>query len=150
MNLDFENARIAIEEALPYVRKLGVKLRTFLPFQVELLLPFDPSNTNHLGTAHAGALYTFAETVGGAFLLSTGIVEGILAVKRGSIEYLKPVTADLLGRAAVGEREVRAWHEQYRKEGRVEMPLTLELILLPDTLAARAEILYIMKAPRGV
>jgi thioesterase domain-containing protein len=146
--LDFENARLAIESALPYVRKLGVQLVRFEPFKVELLLPFDLSNTNHLGTLHAGALYTFAETVGGAFLLSTGIVEGILAVRRGSIEYLKPVMEDLYGRAVAGEEEVKGWLERYRKEGRVEMPLVIELNLPSSVTAVRAEILYVMKEPR--
>lgn len=148
--LSFENARLAIEEALPYVRKLGVKLQRFDPFAVELLLPFDIGNTNHLGTAHAGALYTFAETVGGAFLLSTGIVEGILAVRQGAIEYLKPVSSDLIGKAAATREEVLRWYETYKNTGRVDMPLKIELVLLPSlATAARAEILYVMKAPRN-
>jgi thioesterase domain-containing protein len=146
--MDFETARLTIESALPYVKKLGVKLLRFEPYRVELILPFDLSNTNHLGALHAGALYTFAETVGGAFLLSTGIVEGVLVVRRGAIEYFKPVTGDLLGRAVAEEKEVKGWLDRFHHDQRVEMPLKIELLIPPSTPAALAEILYYMKAPR--
>jgi uncharacterized protein (TIGR00369 family) len=144
--IPLETLREVVENTLPYVRKLGVKLLKAEPGYAELLLPFDMTNTNHIQTLHAGAIYTFAETVGGVALLTTGFLDGTLVVKKGEIHYLKGVREDLYGYGKVTEEKLGEWKAIYEREKKVEMPIEVKMSSSGGTEMARATLYYYMKA----
>ena len=79
--------------ALPLVKALDCHIEEGRPGYVKLSMSRSPVIVNHFGAFHAGALYTFAETVGGAIVsASIDLSTNTLINKRGEIKYRKPVT----------------------------------------------------------
>jgi len=55
---------------VPFVRTLGLEIGEVGAATATATLPDRPELHNHLGTAHAGAVYTLAESASGAVVLS--------------------------------------------------------------------------------
>ena len=81
---------------------------------------------NHFGAFHAGALYSFAETVGGAVILSTfDLTKNTLINKRGEIKYRKTVTQKAVSEASFAREEVERIEAEVAEKGKTEFPYTV-------------------------
>ncbi|WP_395403041.1 PaaI family thioesterase [Pseudoduganella sp. UC29_106] len=58
----YELIKKQMSETLPFVRLLGISIDSIGPGTAEVSMPDDAKLHNHLGTPHAGALFTLAET----------------------------------------------------------------------------------------
>ena len=100
MALDLDTVRASMPTTVPFVGTLGIEYLELSTQHAVCRLPDDPRFHNHIGGAHAGAMFTLAETASGALVLSNyGEMLGEvtpLAVE-ATIRYLKvargPVTA---------------------------------------------------------
>lgn len=90
MMLDTIKARLA--DAAPFVRHVGVHIHSLLPGQARAGLEDAPHLKNHLGTAHAAALYMLCETASGA-AMAGAFAPRILSirpvVRSAEIRYVK-------------------------------------------------------------
>lgn len=93
-----------------------------------LALPDEAQLKNHLGTAHAGALYTLGEAASGAAVLRAmpELAGMLLVAKTASIEYKKPakgrVTA--LGTVRDDATSIRA---RLSEDGKATIPVDVVL-----------------------
>jgi uncharacterized protein (TIGR00369 family) len=63
---DFDAIAQGMTQAVPFAGHLGVEITQVAPGEATVVLPERAELTNHVGSQHAGALFTVAETASGA------------------------------------------------------------------------------------
>jgi uncharacterized protein (TIGR00369 family) len=63
---DFDAIAAGMTQAVPFAGFLGLEIEQIAPGEAVVSLPERPELTNHVGSQHAGALFTVAETASGA------------------------------------------------------------------------------------
>jgi acyl-coenzyme A thioesterase PaaI-like protein len=63
---DFDAIAKGMTQAVPFAGHLGLEITSVAPGKATVRLPERPELTNHVGSQHAGALFTVAETASGA------------------------------------------------------------------------------------
>jgi acyl-coenzyme A thioesterase PaaI-like protein len=136
--LDFEAVASGLNEAIPFNRFLGLVVEEVAPGRGVVTLPDDPSLHNHVGSQHAGALFSAGEAAsGGAFLGAFAEHLGSLTplAKSASIEYRKIARGPI---TAVGSLsgDVDALLASIESDGRVEFPVDVEMSDAEGTVVA--------------
>lgn len=67
----FEPIRTYLMQALPFVRHVGIELEHVGLGTARATLAHSEQTSNHIGTQHAGAMFTLAETASGGAMAST-------------------------------------------------------------------------------
>jgi len=113
-------------EKLPLVEAIGCHIADASPGHVKASMQKSRIVTNHFGSFHAGALYTFAETVGGALFTSViDMDENTLIARRGEIRYLKMVTGEAFSVADISAEEIERIKRAVREKGRADFSYTV-------------------------
>ena len=95
---------------------------------------------NHLGSIHAGALYTLAESQSGLCLQRLfPALEGVVVplLRDGSMKYRKPVTDAVYAIADVSDEALERFEEMFARKGRGS--ITVTVVLKDDSDAVCAE-----------
>ena len=105
---------------VPFVDTVGLVITEVGPGTATATLASRRAVHNHIGTVHAGALYTVGESATGAVVLGLfgDLLPGLfIALKSASVAHLKARPGDLVASARlVGDpRELRAAYEQSGK-----------------------------------
>lgn len=125
----FEAIAQGMTQAVPFAGHLGLEITQVAVGEATVVLPDRPELVNHVGSQHAGALFTLAETASGAafvgaFAERMGDVTPL--AKSAEISYEKiakgPITAQ--GKLGVPRDEALATLDS---EGRVEFPCEVEM-----------------------
>ena len=117
----------AIEGAIPFVERTGIRVLELEPGYVKLELPFEP-NVNHVGTVYAGALFTLAELPGGALFLSTFDSRKFFPIVRDlQIRFLKPATTDVTVEVRMSEEEAEEIAARAEADGKADYEWQCEL-----------------------
>lgn len=76
-----------LAKSIPFCAHIGMQ-----PGAEGVALPDTPELKNHVGTMHAGALYTLGETASGAAVMAElpELFGGLVVVKTASVAYLNP------------------------------------------------------------
>ena len=145
-NLDLERLRSMIEGGIPYLKNMGIKVLNLKPFKVKLQLPHNPQNLNYIGTCHAGAIFTFGETCGGALIgASFDLSKYFLVVKSAYVEYLKPIKDLISCETGISEQEHKRVVEEIERKGKSLLTISLSLLNEGGEDAARLELTYVLK-----
>jgi acyl-coenzyme A thioesterase PaaI-like protein len=127
--LDFEAVAAGLNQAIPFNRHLGLVVEEVARGRGVVTLPDGEHMHNHVGSQHAGGLFSAGEAAsGGAFLGAFAEHLGSLTplAKSASIDYRKlargPITA--VGTLSGDADELLAAIEA---DGRVEFPIEVEL-----------------------
>jgi acyl-coenzyme A thioesterase PaaI-like protein len=127
--LDYEAIAAGLNQAIPFNRHLDLEVVEVGPGRGVVKLPDSAQLHNHVGSQHAGALFSAGEAAsGGAFLGSFAEHLGSLTplAKSASIDYRKiargPVTAT--GKL---DADVDALLASIDSDGRVEFPIEVEM-----------------------
>ena len=129
MALDLDAVRVGLPASVPMVATLELEFVELDHARAVLRLPDNPPFRNHLGSPHAGAMFTLAESASGALVLANygDLLADVtpLAVE-ATIRYLKvargPVTA-----TATMASHVDAVLTTLRAGGRPEFHVDVEL-----------------------
>jgi len=81
-----------MRDAVPFARHVGIELVEIAPGKGIATLGESSTSVNHIGSQHAGALFTLGETASGAAMAGTfaGLMPNIRPVaSHASIEYRK-------------------------------------------------------------
>ena len=113
---------------LPFNRLIGLA-RCASPDQGQFMLPDSADYTNHLGTVHAGALFTLAESACGECLLARfkDLVEHerLIPVVRGAtVKYRKPGTGAVTASAQIADHVVGETRASLARKGRALIPVS--------------------------
>ncbi|MBK7972437.1 MAG: PaaI family thioesterase [Deltaproteobacteria bacterium] len=127
--VNLESTRIMVEEFIPFVRKVGVVLEEAGPRHVKLRYPAQDANLNHVGMQHAGALFTFGETCGGAAILTSFELNDVILVAKGArIDYRKPVYDDIWCTIDVEPETVERVERDLAANDKALYPLAMEVV----------------------
>jgi acyl-coenzyme A thioesterase PaaI-like protein len=127
--VDYEAVAAGLNEAIPFNRHLGLVVEEVAPGRGVVTLPDGDHLHNHVGSQHAGGLFSAGEAAsGGAFLGAFAEHLGGLTplAKSASIDYRKiargPVTA-----TGTLDADVDALLASIESDGRVEFPIGVEM-----------------------
>ena len=139
---DFDLIAKGMTQAVPFAGHLNLEVTEMSAGEATAVLPDLPELKNHVGSQHAGALFTVAETASGAafvgaFLERMGDV--VPLARSAEISYEKiangPITAK--ARLAIPAADALATLDA---DGKVEFPCEIELSDADGTLVAAANV----------
>ena len=127
--MDLEPVRAGYEQAIPFAVHLGLKVTELEAGRAVVVLPDDQELRNHVGSQHAGALFTAGEAAsGGAFVGAFAERMGDITplAESGQIAYKKiargPITA-----TGTFSSDVDELFAELDEDGRVRFPVDVSL-----------------------
>ena len=137
--MDYESLRAGLAQAIPYNNHLKLELAGIGEGNGSVRLPDDDELKNHVGSQHAGGLFSAGEFASGAaFVGAFAERMGDLTplAKSASIDYLKLAKGPITASGRLGE-DRSALLERLDADGRVEFPIDVELTDEDGTTVAR-------------
>jgi len=126
---DFNLIAKGMTQAVPFAGHLKVEITEITAGEATVVLPDLPELKNHVGSQHAGALFTAAETASGAafvgaFAERMGDVTPL--ARSAEIAYEKIANGEITAKATLGVDAAEAL-ATLDAEGKVEFPCEVEL-----------------------
>ena len=112
---------------IPYTRELGFTIERAEAGVVHMTLPDARATRNLAGTVHAGALYTFGETVAGVAAGLETLDKAFPFARRVEIRYRRPARGAVHGKARVEPRDIERVLRELARERRSELSVRVEL-----------------------
>ncbi|MCC7704232.1 putative thioesterase (yiiD_Cterm) [Janthinobacterium sp. HH107] len=146
----YDRIKQQMMDTLPFVRLLGISIDEIGAGTAKVSLPDDPKLHNHLGTQHAGALFTLAETASGA-AMAGGFAELILGLrpvaKESRIAYQKVARGATRAEGRV-PGDLAALKAQLAQDGKVAFPVAVDIFDAEGTLAAQVTVDWYLSQKR--
>ena len=141
-NVDFDAIAKGMSIAVPFAGFLGLEITEVGPGEATVVLPRREELKNHVGSQHAGALFTAAETASGAafvgaFAVRMGDVTPL--AKSAEIDFLKIANGAITAKGTLGIDAAKAI-ATLDEEGKVEFPCHVELTDKDGQLVATASV----------
>jgi thioesterase domain-containing protein len=113
-----------LNKAIPLTQAMGIIVERYTKQELTIIAPL-ANNFNHLGTAFGGSLYIAAvlSSWGLLFLrLREAGVKGSIVIRKGSVEYFRPVTSDIIATGTMpSEEEFSEFLERFEKKGSAKL-----------------------------
>jgi len=146
----YDRIKQQMMDTLPFVRLLGISIDDIGAGTSKVSMPEDPKLNNHLGTQHAGALFTLAETASGA-AMAGGFAELILGLrpvaKESRIAYQKLARGATRAEGRV-PGDLAALKAQLAQDGKVTFPVAVDIFDAEGTLAAQVTVDWYLSQKR--
>jgi uncharacterized protein (TIGR00369 family) len=139
---DFDLIAKGMSQAVPFVGHLGIEVESLDEGQAVAVLPERDDLKNHVGSQHAGALFTVAETASGAaFVGAFAERMGDLTplARSAEISYEKIAHGRITATAKLGIPPAEAL-ETLDADGKVEFPCEVELTDAEGSVVAAANV----------
>ena len=127
--MDYEAVLAGLQAAIPYNNHLGLEYLEVADGRGIVRLPDADHLTNHVGSQHAGALFSAGEAAsGGAFVGAFAAhMAGITPLARSAeISYLKLAKGEITATGTLSEQS-ESLLERLESDGRVEFPVTVRM-----------------------
>jgi len=130
---------------IPFVEYLGIK-----PEEDGLVLEPKKELENHIGTIHASAQFTLAETASGIFLQKAFPHIGeVLPLLRGStVKYKSPATTKLIAHATIIQEDKDKFIEQFNKRGKGSIRVMVNVLDTHSVITMRGEFNWFIQQVR--
>ena len=141
--------RTMLTQMVPFIRTVGISIDAIGRGTASATLPARPEINNHLGTAHAGAVYTLGESASGGAVLSIfgDLLPGLfVALKSSQVKHSKAVAGDVLATASIAE-DTDALRKTYEETGKVDFDVHVALTV-NDEPTAEVTYTWAVRAPR--
>jgi uncharacterized protein (TIGR00369 family) len=128
-NVDFDAIAKGLSMAVPFAAYLGLEITEVSAGEATVVLPRKAEHNNHVGSQHAGALFTVAETASGAAFVGAFAVrmgDVVPLAKSAEIDYEKVAHGAITAKATLGMDAAKAL-ATLDAEGKVEFPCEVEL-----------------------
>ncbi len=125
--MDASAVRNLVEELIPFVKKVGVRVEEATPTKVRLKLPHDPSNLNPMGILHAGATFTLAETCAAAICVTAFGGRAMFIGKAVEIKFKRPGKGDVLATAQLTPADAQRILDGVQRDGKLDAPIAVEV-----------------------
>ena len=115
-------------EEVPFNRFLGIQSSAREGYMLELA--DNDKLLNHLGTLHAGALFSLAEATSGEFLLrqfQSTELDVIPVVRKADIKYSRPAESVVYSTADFAENSVDEVYAGLRERGKVIIEVKVKM-----------------------
>lgn len=147
---DFDLIAKGMSQAVPFVGYLNLEITEISEGEATVVMPERPELLNHVGSQHAGALFTAAETASGAaFVGAFAERMGDLTplARSAEISYDKVAEGPITAKAKLGITPAEA-HETLDADGKVEFPCEVELTNAGGDLVAAANVRWHVRLKR--
>ena len=127
--MDYEAVLAGLQAAIPYNNHLGLEYLEVADGRGIVRLPDADHLTNHVGSQHAGALFSAGEAAsGGAFVGAFAThMAGITPLARSAeISYLKLAKGEITATGTLSE-QAESLLERLESDGRVEFPVAVQM-----------------------
>ena len=127
--MDYDAIRDGLAAAIPYNSRLGLEVVEVGPGRGVVRLPDDERLRNHVGTQHAGGLFSAAEAASGAAFVGAfaeRLGEITPLARAASIEYVALARGPITATATLDE-EPADLLARLDDAGRVQFPVRVEL-----------------------
>ncbi len=142
--------RRQLEALVPFIRTLGISVDRIAPGEAAASLASRPEIHNHLGTLHAGAVYTLAETASGGVVLSIFgdlMARGLfVALKEARVVHHRAAPGDATAEAR-GARPAGEVRAAYERDGRVDFDVEVA-VRIGEVHHATVTLTWAVRAPR--
>jgi uncharacterized protein (TIGR00369 family) len=146
----YDRIKQQMMETLPFTQLLGIRIDDIGNGTSRVSMPADPKLNNHLGTPHAGALFTLAETASGAAMAGgfADLIMGLRPVaKESRIQYQKVAKGATRASGRV-PGDIDALKATLKAEGKVAFPVEVDIIDAEGTLAAKVQVDWYLSEKR--
>jgi len=133
-------------EQIPYTLEMGITIERAASGEVEMTLPDAPANQNMVGIVHAGALYTFGETVAGIAAGSDLLDKAFPLARKAEIRYLRPASGAIRGLAKVSAIDSERVVAELARDGRSELDVAVILSDAEGKTVAEMDVDYAFRA----
>lgn len=117
-----------LHKNIPITHKMGVEVVELNPSRVRILARLEP-NLNPHGTAFGGSINTVMLICGWSTVFINVIdfdVNSHIVIRKNSIEYLSPITSDIIAECSIENQEnLKKLVAGYKKFGRAKIDLTV-------------------------
>ncbi len=142
--MDYEMLRVALGNAVPMVKYLGLEIVEVGPGRGVVRLPDKPELLNHVKSQHAAGLFAAAETASGAAM--TGALADKMAgmtplAKSAEIAYKRLAKGPVLATATLSE-DAAAIGGRLEADGKAEFEANVEMTDEAGTLVATMTVLW--------
>jgi acyl-coenzyme A thioesterase PaaI-like protein len=138
MPVDYATIAAGLNQAIPFNRYLGLQTVTVAADHGVVTLPSVEHLNNHVGSQHAGALFSAGEAASGAaFVGAFAEMLGDLTplAESAEIAYRKIARGEITATARFGA-DMDALRAELEREGRVRFPIGVELTNAEGTVVA--------------
>ncbi|MBI2062072.1 MAG: YiiD C-terminal domain-containing protein [Nitrospirae bacterium] len=143
MAVDLEALQAMLEQAVPYIRRLNLKIKSLGDGKVTSEMAFSENVSNHVATVHAGAIFTAGETTGAALVSSVLDMGKLVIVVRGAkVNYRKPFRERLVCTGTIEPLAVETAMAAVERDGKYNFPVKLQMTNEKGELAAELEFEY--------
>lgn len=146
----YDRIKQQMMETLPFTQLLGIRIDEIGPGTAKVSMPADQKLNNHLGTPHAGALFTLAETASGA-AMAGGFADLILGLrpvaKESRIQYQKVAKGATRAEGRV-PGDIAALKATLKADGKVAFPVEVDVFDEAGTLAAQVQVDWYLSEKR--
>ncbi|NTU93220.1 MAG: DUF4442 domain-containing protein, partial [Chlorobiaceae bacterium] len=115
-----------LSQAIPLTQAMGIIVERYTGRELTIVAPL-ANNFNHLGTAFGGSLYIAAVLSSWGLLylrLREAGVKGNIVIRKGSVEYLRPVTGDIVATGTMPpDEEFDEFLETFSRTGKAKMTI---------------------------
>ena len=142
MDVDFDLIAKSMGTAVPFIGHLGIEVTAMSEGEATALLPDRPELHNHVGSQHAGGLFSVAETASGAaFVGAFAARMGDLTplARSAQISYLKVARGPVEAKARLGVSPGDAL-ATLDADGRVDFSVEVEMTDPEGTVVATATV----------
>ncbi len=126
---DFDAIAQGMTQAVPFADHLGLEISSVGEGEAVVVLPDRSELTNHVGSQHAGALFTVAETASGAAFVGAfaeRLGEVTPLARNAEISYTKIAKGPIEARATLGVSKAEAL-AALDADGKVVFPCEIAL-----------------------
>lgn len=145
----FEFIREMLGSIVPFATHVGVGIDRVGEGTAVATLPDAAELKNHVGTQHAGALFTAAEAASGAAMagaLSPHVADAVSVVKRSSSRFKAPARGPITA-TAVGTRDAGELRSEYETTGRTAFTMQVTLTDEAGGEVAAMDFEWVVRAP---
>lgn len=134
---------------IPFIGTVGIRIDHVGRGEATATLPARHEVNNHMGTAHAGAVYTLGESASGGVVLSLFgdlLPDLFVALKAATVAHHKAAPGDVVATARL-EGDAREIRGAYQATGKVDFDVLVEMAVgeLP---VATMTYTWAIRAPR--
>jgi acyl-coenzyme A thioesterase PaaI-like protein len=140
--MDYEAVRAGLEQAIPYNNHLGLEVVEVAEGSGMVRLPAADSLLNHVGSQHAGALFSAGEAASGAAFVGAFAEQmgGITPLARSAqIDYLKLAKGPITATGTLSE-DKSSLLARLESDGKVEFQVDVDLTNEEGTSVARMSV----------
>ncbi|MFT5583058.1 MAG: acyl-coenzyme A thioesterase PaaI-like protein [Cognaticolwellia sp.] len=142
--------RPMLTSMVPFISTVGIVLDEIGIGSAVATLPARKEVQNHMGTAHAGAVYSLGESASGGVVLSLfadQLPKVFIALKSSTVAHKKAAAGDVVATASLNldPKVIRA---RYDETGKSDFEVAVALHC-GDVLTAEITFTWAVRAPRG-